>query len=99
MAAERWVTKEVRSGEIGFSGTARKNNFLRAAGSPPQCRGGKGGGALGDEGRAEEKKSKEAGRKAKKRNGKKRKFSITFCKHRVLDLVRNSREFQRFQWR
>ena len=37
MAAKRWVTKEVRSGEIGFSGTVRKNNFLRAAGAPPTC--------------------------------------------------------------
>ncbi len=35
MAAERWVTKEVRSGEIGFSGLVRKNNFTAQQGSPP----------------------------------------------------------------
>jgi len=32
------VTKEVRSGEIGFSGPVRKNNFIRAAWSPPRAR-------------------------------------------------------------
>ena len=31
------VTKEVRSGEIGFSGTVRKNNFTAQQGSPPLC--------------------------------------------------------------
>ncbi len=31
-AAERWVTKEVRSGEIGFSGPVRKNNFTAQQG-------------------------------------------------------------------
>ena len=34
-AAERGVTKEVRSGEIGFSGPVRKNNFTAQQGSPP----------------------------------------------------------------
>ena len=28
----RWVTKEVRSGEIGFSGPVRKNNFTAQQG-------------------------------------------------------------------
>jgi len=32
MAARRWVTKEVRSGEIGFSGPGRKNNFTAQQG-------------------------------------------------------------------
>jgi len=43
-AAGRWVTKEVRSGEIGFSGPVRKNNFTAQRGSPPaaRCRGQKG---------------------------------------------------------
>jgi len=31
-AAGRWVTKEVRSGEIGFSGPVRKNNFTAQQG-------------------------------------------------------------------
>jgi len=31
-AARRWVTKEVRSGEIGFSGPVRKNNFTAQQG-------------------------------------------------------------------
>jgi len=34
-AAGRGVTKEVRSGEIGFSGRRRKNNFTAQQGSPP----------------------------------------------------------------
>jgi len=32
LAAGRWVTKEVRSGEIGFSGPGRKNNFTAQQG-------------------------------------------------------------------
>ena len=46
-AAGHGVTKEVRSGKIGFSGTARKNNFLRAAGSPPRRKGSNAGMARG----------------------------------------------------
>jgi len=42
---ERGVTKEVRSGEIGFSGPVRKNNFTAQQGSLPA-------GAWGDEGSA-----------------------------------------------